>query len=164
MHAPCRACPLPCMPLAIYAPCHAPPGTHAPCHARPPCEQNNRRLWKHSLSATTVADGNKCQAWLSALQGQHFERDAEGSGEYADQYMDPTMEDPLDYCEFLFDLISELNVELISLVVFLSFSVLWTWILTNWSKTRFTCKAVFILSTPETLRCYRVTSFSARVT
>ena len=111
------------MPPAMHPLARMPPAMHAP-----PREQNNRRLWKHSLSATTVADGNKCQAWLSALQGQHFERDAEGSGEYADQYMDPTMEDPLDYCEFLFDLISELNVELISLVLFLSFSVLWTWI------------------------------------
>ena len=149
MHVPHHACPLPCTPTCHECPCQScHPALHAtlPCMSpamhtlptptmhtcplpcTPPRGQNNRHLWKHNLSATTVADGNKCQAWLSALQGQHNQRDAEGSGEYADQYMDPTMEDPLDYCEFLVDLISELNVELINLVLFLSFSVLWTWI------------------------------------
>ena len=63
----CHACPLPHMP-----PCHAWPryahpfAMHAPLlpcmppfvtHALP-CGQNDRCLWKHYLSATTVADGN----------------------------------------------------------------------------------------------------------
>ena len=48
MHAPCHACPLPCMPPTMHVPhhtcptCHTcpppcnPPATHAPCHAHPP--------------------------------------------------------------------------------------------------------------------------------
>ena len=37
MHAPCHACPLPCMPPAMHAPCHACPLPHMPpCHAFPP--------------------------------------------------------------------------------------------------------------------------------
>ena len=67
------SCLLPSMPPTMHAPCHAhplphmpPPTMHDPCHACPPalltplpCEQNDRRLWKHNLSATTAADGNK---------------------------------------------------------------------------------------------------------
>ena len=67
---PYHAYPLLCMPLL---PC-SPPTTHAPCHAHPlphmhvpqprtPPPTVDRRndtcLWKHYLSATTVADGNK---------------------------------------------------------------------------------------------------------
>ena len=68
MHAPLHhTCPpLPCMPsFATHAPlCHAHPhlphmppfAMHAPL---PPW--TDRHLWKHYLSATTVADGNKWQ-------------------------------------------------------------------------------------------------------
>ena len=61
-----RTRPLPHMPLAMHAPpaMHA-PTTHAPCHACPPATHVppldrilDTRLWKHYLSATTVADGN----------------------------------------------------------------------------------------------------------
>ena len=74
----CHACPLPCMPPAIHAPCHTcpclhaptiPPAIHAPtmhalCHAcplphMPPCHAHShchacplwtgRCLWKHNL-------------------------------------------------------------------------------------------------------------------
>ena len=55
MHAPsCHAHSSPCIPLFTM---------HAPlCHACPPLPhmppgQSDRRLWKHYLSATTVADG-----------------------------------------------------------------------------------------------------------
>ena len=49
-----HTCPPPCKPPAMYTPnCHTcPSATHAP-HG-----QNDRGLWKHYLSATTVADGN----------------------------------------------------------------------------------------------------------
>ena len=50
-HAPCHPCPLlPCTPLSHHA--------HPLCHACSHCGQNDRRLWKHYLSATTVGDDN----------------------------------------------------------------------------------------------------------
>ena len=62
--SPCHACshhafPLPCPPPAMHAPCHTCPPCHAPpaMHTHLPCTppgQNDRRLWKHYLSATTV--------------------------------------------------------------------------------------------------------------
>ena len=51
MHDPLCTPPLPCMPPLL--PCMPPFVTHAL-----PCGQNDRCLWKHDLSATTVADGN----------------------------------------------------------------------------------------------------------
>ena len=73
MHTPTMHAPLPCMPpyhacpTAMHAPCHAcpplpcrPPTMHDPCHTctppcmSPSCGQNDRRLWKYNLSATTV--------------------------------------------------------------------------------------------------------------
>ena len=45
-----------CYGMLTPPPC-MPPAMHASCHAHPP-GQNDRHLWKHSLSATTVADGN----------------------------------------------------------------------------------------------------------
>ena len=53
---PYHACPHP----TTHAPCHAcPPLIHAPpCHECPlPVDRMTRHLWKHNLSATTVADG-----------------------------------------------------------------------------------------------------------
>ena len=60
MHAPCHTSPLPCMPPATHAPCHTwPPALHSPHQASPPVDRIlDRRLWKHYLSGTTVADGN----------------------------------------------------------------------------------------------------------
>ena len=79
-HLSCHACPLPCMPtLPCTTPCHTcpphacsppcmPPFSHAhphplPCMPlsphMPPCGQNDRHLWKHYFSTTTVADSNK---------------------------------------------------------------------------------------------------------
>ena len=82
MHTPCHACPpLPCIhpfdrhtllhhtcPLFImHAPLHH---TYSPPHFAthtPHCGQNDRRLWKHYLSATTVADGNKLEPPQSSM-------------------------------------------------------------------------------------------------
>ena len=87
----CHTCCLPCTcPLSHMPPCHkCLPATHAPCHAHvpyhtcspamhapppptvcvpPPATHTpsidrilDTRLWKHNLSATTVADGNSSQ-------------------------------------------------------------------------------------------------------
>ena len=60
--SPCMPPPLPCMLQFVT---HAAFTMHAPhlCHTRPPPpppdRRNDTRLWKHYLSATTVADGNK---------------------------------------------------------------------------------------------------------
>ena len=59
MHAPHHTClHLPCMPTAMHTPLpHMPPPT---MHATPPVDKIlDTCLWKHYLSATTVADGNK---------------------------------------------------------------------------------------------------------
>ena len=57
----------------------------------PPCEKNHRRLWKHNLSATTVADGNKnlyvflsqtpskAPTWTKIVQLCHHRRDNNNS-------------------------------------------------------------------------------------
>ena len=55
-HTPCHTCPLPCMPSTptTYATCHACPPPHMP----PSVDRIlDTCLWKHYLSATTVADG-----------------------------------------------------------------------------------------------------------
>ena len=72
MHAPLpctpyfHACPPPhmpppCMSLTMHAPHHTPiPCTPPTTHALPPVDRiPDTRLWKHYLSATTVADGKK---------------------------------------------------------------------------------------------------------
>ena len=83
-HAPCHTWPLPCMcpplPHMPPSPCMTPFAMHTPfaTHAPPspctpplstcmrPCGQNDRGLWKHYLSATTVADGNNSDAnWIA---------------------------------------------------------------------------------------------------
>ena len=56
---PCHACPHPAMhvPTAMHTPAtNAPLPCMPPRHARP-YGQNDRRLWKRYLSATTVVDG-----------------------------------------------------------------------------------------------------------
>ena len=92
-HLYCHASPLPCIPLphmppAMHAPlphkpppamhttaCHARhPATHAPCHIHPlpcmppPCEQNDRCLWKHTLEATMLRMVKRCFQWWLNLE------------------------------------------------------------------------------------------------
>ena len=67
---------LPCMSLAMRAHhCHTcpPPLPHMPpltMHAflprMSPCGQNDRRLWKHYLSPTTVADGKNLKVFVES--------------------------------------------------------------------------------------------------
>ena len=57
----------------MHAPWHAHPLPHTPpCHACPP-QQNHRRLWKHSLAATTLRTVNitgvACESFTMWLVG-----------------------------------------------------------------------------------------------
>ena len=65
MHAPCHVCPsLPHMPPPLP---YMPPFTmHAFLPGMPPCGQNDRRLWKHYLSTTAVADGKNLKAFVES--------------------------------------------------------------------------------------------------
>ena len=66
MYTPCHACPLPCMPSAMHAPCHAfppathaPPAMHVPCHAPPmhasPVDRIlDTHFWKYYLAPTSL--------------------------------------------------------------------------------------------------------------
>ena len=69
MHAPCHACPLPSTspamhPLPPLSPCTPPFAMHAP----PPW--TDRRLWKHYLSTTTVADGKYIRTHWSRFRSR----------------------------------------------------------------------------------------------
>ena len=76
MHVPHHTHPLPCMPPYRTHPVpHTHPTMHASCHTHPlphmlPMDRIlDTRLWKHYLSATTVADGKYryiCQRYLFA--------------------------------------------------------------------------------------------------
>ena len=56
-----RGCTCHTHPRAMHAPCHVcTPATHTPCHATPPCEQNDRRLWKYYLAATALQVVTSC--------------------------------------------------------------------------------------------------------
>ena len=97
----CHACPMPHIPLTMHMPpaMHAlppcmllpcMPPTHAPCHTCPPSHMPpspmplathahplvdrilDTRLWKHYLSATTVADGNNQHIYLKNNNGQFY--------------------------------------------------------------------------------------------
>ena len=85
MHTPsCHAHPPPAMHApaihapTMHAPCHThPPAMHAPHHAHPlPCTPPpvdrifDTRLWKHYLSATTVADDNNTFIWKYLSQSK----------------------------------------------------------------------------------------------
>ena len=91
MHAPCHtypppcACPLPCMPpmhapLWCMPPCDACPLSRIPPPPMPLATLSphlvdrilDTCLWKHYLSATTVADGNNQHIYLKNNNGQFY--------------------------------------------------------------------------------------------
>ena len=78
-HSPCHAQTPHAFPPAMHAPTTHAPAMHAPLPCTPPCHahplamhtprgQNDRRLWKHNLSATTVADGKTFYVFTQVKQ------------------------------------------------------------------------------------------------